>query len=95
MQENHFEKSLFLVVLTSDGNFENYEEYVCFLEKALSWKIVANFLKRAQDHLKLTFFDPPNILNKLLSKNPTLTKRYEVNKFNLVFSINTNIVATS
>ena len=41
-------------------------------------------LKRAQDHPKLTLFDPPNILNKLLSRNPTLTRKCEVSKFNLV-----------
>ena len=41
-------------------------------------------LKRAQERPKLTSFDPPNVLNKLLSKNSTLTRRCEVNKFNLV-----------
>ena len=33
---------------------------------------------------KLTSFDPQNMLNNLLSRNPTLTRRCEVNKFNLV-----------
>ena len=72
--------------------------HVFFLEKATSRKIVAYFfraLKRTQDHPKSTSFDPPNVLNKLRSRNPTLTKRCELNKFNLVFPINTNLVAVS
>ena len=68
------------------GVFWLLQKSVCFLEKAISRKIVASFqsFKQAQDHPKPTLFVPPNILNKLLSKNPTLTRRGEVNKFNLV-----------
>ena len=33
----------FLVVLTSEGYFGNYEKSVRFLEKAISGKIVADF----------------------------------------------------
>ena len=46
--------------------------------------LTSRALKQAQDHPKLTSFDPPNVPNKLLSRNLTLTRRYEVNKFNLV-----------
>ena len=43
MQEDHFERSLFLAVLTSEGYFGNYEKFVRFMEKAISRKIVADF----------------------------------------------------
>ena len=43
MQEDHFGRSLFLVVLTSEGYFGNYEKFVRFLEKAISGKIVSDF----------------------------------------------------
>ena len=39
----NFGRSLFLVVLTSEGYFGNYEKSVRFLEKAISGKIVADF----------------------------------------------------
>ena len=48
------------------------------------YQLTSKALKIALDHPKPTSFDPPNILNKLLSRNPTLTRRCEVNKFNLV-----------
>ena len=86
-----------MAVLTSEGYFGNYEKSVHFLEKAISGKIVADFqnLKRAKERPKPTSLGTPNDLNKLLSKNLTLTRRCEVNKFNLVFSININLVAAS
>ena len=43
MQEDHFGKSLFLVVLTSEGYFGNYKILVSFLEKAISGKILSDF----------------------------------------------------
>ena len=39
----NFGNSLFLVVLTSEGYFGNYEKSVCFLKKAIFGKIVADF----------------------------------------------------
>ena len=82
----NFGRSLFLVVLTSEGYFGNYEKFVRFMEKAISGKIVADFqtFKTSKVGPKRTSFGPPNILNKLLSRNPTLTRRCEVNKFNLI-----------
>ena len=41
-------------------------------------------LKRAKERPKPTSFGPPNVLHNLLSRNPTLSRRCEVNKFNLV-----------
>ena len=38
-----YEISLFLAVLTFEGYFGNYKNFVCFLEKAISGKIVADF----------------------------------------------------
>ena len=83
---DHFGISLFLEVLTSEGYFGNYEKSVYFLEKAISEKIVAYFhnFKTNSRSPKTNFVCPSNILNNLLSKNPTLTRRCEVNKFNLV-----------
>ena len=52
-----------------------------FLEKLY---LTSGALKRAKKLPKWTSFDPPNVLNKFLSRNPTLTRRYEVNKFNLI-----------
>ena len=46
--------------------------------------LTSRALKQAKERSKPTSFDPPNVLNKLLSRNPTLTRRCEVNKFNLV-----------
>ena len=43
IQEDHFEISLFLAVLTSEGYFGNYKKFVRFLEKAIFGKIVADF----------------------------------------------------
>ena len=43
MQEDHFGRSLFLAVLTSEGYFGNYEKSVHFFEKAISGKIVVDF----------------------------------------------------
>ena len=85
MQEGHFWKFIF-GSFDLRGVFWELQKNLCFLEKAISRKIVASFqsFKQAQDHPKPTLFVPPNILNKLLSKNPTLTKRCEVNKFNQV-----------
>ena len=56
------------------------------MEKAISEKIVAysHSFKMSLRSPKPTSFDLPNVLNKYLSKNPTLTRRCEVNKFNLV-----------
>ena len=86
MQEDHFGRSLFLTVLTSEGYFRNYKKLLRFLEKAIFGRIVADSraLKRAKERPKPTSIDPPNVLNKLLSRNPTLTRRCDVNKFNLV-----------
>ena len=83
---DHFGISLFLAVLTSDRYFGNYEKYVCFLKKAISGKIVADFqsFKMSSRSPKIDFGCPSKVLNKLLSRNPTLTRRCEVNKFNLV-----------
>ena len=39
----NFGRSLFLVVLTSNEYFENYEKLMRFLEKAISEKIVTDF----------------------------------------------------
>ena len=39
----NFERSLFLIVLTSEGYFGNCKKSVAFLEKAISGKIVADF----------------------------------------------------
>ena len=39
----NFGRSLFLAVLTFEGYFGNYKKFVCFLEKAISGKIVADF----------------------------------------------------
>ena len=39
----NFGRSLFLVVLTFEGYFGNYEKFMRFLEKAISRKIVADF----------------------------------------------------
>ena len=39
----NFGRSLFFVVLTSEGYFENYEKFRHFLKKAISGKIVADF----------------------------------------------------
>ena len=47
-------------------------------------QLTSRALKQAKDHPKWTSFIPPNVLNKLLSKNPNLTRRCKVNKFNLV-----------
>ena len=82
----NFGRSLFLAVLTFEGYFGNYEKSVRFLEKTISGKIVADFqsFKTNKDRPKRTSFGAPNILNKLPSRNPTLTTRCEVNKFNLV-----------
>ena len=82
----YFGRSSFLAILTFEGYFGNYEKFVCFLKNNISGKNVVDFqiFKRAQDHQKPTSFDLPNVLNKLLSKNLTLTRRCEVNKFNLV-----------
>ena len=53
------------------------------MEKAISEKIVAYFhsFKMSLRSPKPTSFDLPNVLNKYLSKNPTLTRRCEVYKF--------------
>ena len=40
---DHFERSLFLAILTSEGYFGNYEKSMHFLEKPISGKIVADF----------------------------------------------------
>ena len=68
------------------GYIGNYEKFVCFLKKVISGKIVvtSRSLKKDQDHQKPTSFDPLNVMKKLLSRNLTLTRRCEVNKFNLV-----------
>ena len=52
-----------------------------FLEKLYP---TSKALKQTYEQLKLNLFGLPNVLNKLLSRNPTLTRRCEVNKFNLV-----------
>ena len=39
----NFGRSLFLAVLTSEGYFGNYKKLMCFLEKDISGKIVADF----------------------------------------------------
>ena len=43
IQEDHFGRSEFLAVLTSEGYFRNYKKLVRFLEKAISRKIIADF----------------------------------------------------
>ena len=93
----NFGRSFFLAVLTSEGYFGNYENSMLFLEKAISGKFVADFqsFKMSSRSPKQTLFGPPNVLNKLLSRNPNLTRRCEDNKFNLVFSINTNLLTAS
>ena len=59
--------------------------------------LTSRALKQTKERPKMTSFVPRNILYKLLSRNPSLTRRCEVNKFNLVtpsyifFSINTNL----
>ena len=67
----------------SEGYFGNYENSCIFWRRLFIRKLqlTSKALKRVQDHPKPTSFDPPNVLNKL-SKNPTLTRRCEVNKFN-------------
>ena len=83
---DHFERSSFLAVLTFEGYFGNYEKFVFFLEKPIFGQILPYFLsfKTSLRSPKTDFIDPPNVLNKLLSRNLTLTKICEVNKFNLV-----------
>ena len=75
-----------MAVLTSEGYFGNYKKIIHFLKKALSGKIVADFrsFNTSSRSPKPTPFDSPKILNKLLFRNPILTRRCEVNKFNLV-----------
>ena len=86
MQEDQFWKKFISASFDLRGVFWNYEKCVRFLEKAISGKIVADFqiFKTSITRQKRTSFVPPNILNKFLSRNPNLTKRCEVNKFNLV-----------
>ena len=52
-----------------------------FLEKL---QLTSRAFKQAHENPKKKSFAPPNVLNKLMSRNPTLTRRCEVNKFNLV-----------
>ena len=75
-----------MVILTSGRYFWNYKNSVRFVKKAISGKIIADFqsFKTSSRSPKWTSFDPPNVLNKWLSRNPILIRRCEVNKFNLV-----------
>ena len=83
MQEDQFWKKLIFGSFDFRGVF--WELRRLFLEKVISEKIVADrSLKRTKDRPKRTSFDPPNVLNKLLSRNLTLIRRCEINKFNLV-----------
>ena len=79
------------------GVFWELQKIPKFSGEGYFWKfqLTSRALKRAKVGPKRTLFGPPNVLNKLLSRNPTLTRRCEVNKFNLVFLINTNLVAAS
>ena len=54
--------------------------------RGVFWELrkIRAFSEKAEIGPKQTSSDPPNVLNKLLSKNPTLIRRCEVNKFNLV-----------
>ena len=86
MQEDQFWKKFIFSSFHLWGVFWELRKIRAFFGEGYFWKIVSDFqsFKMSSRSPKPTSFDPPNILNKLLSKNPTLTRRYEVNKFNLV-----------
>ena len=82
----NFGRSLFLAVLTLRGILGITKNSCVFWRRLFLEKfyLTSRALKRAKICPKRTSFGPPNVLNKLLSRNPNFTRRCEVNKFNLV-----------